>query len=47
MKLAPITIRVGSGNWIPADANIFWNVGITKISSTAMAIVATDMITPG
>ena len=45
--LAPITMRVGSGNARFTDANMFWNVGITKMSSTAIAIPATEKITAG
>ena len=42
-----ITIRVGSGSAMFALANMVSNVGITKMSSTVMAIAATEMITPG
>ena len=47
MLLIPITMRVGSGSSRFTEANMFWNVGITKMSSTAMAMAATDMITAG
>ena len=43
----PITIRVGSGSSMPAEANMLSKVGITKMSSTAIAITATLMMTPG
>src|SRR2546426_554714 len=45
--LAPITMRVGSGSCRLTDANMFWKVGITKMSSTEIAMTATDMMTPG
>ena len=45
--LAPITIRVGSGRSRLTDANMLWNVGITKINSTATAMPATEKITAG
>ncbi len=32
---------------MPAEANMLSKVGITKISSTAMATMATVMMTPG
>src|SRR5204863_206404 len=43
----PITIRVGSGSSRLAEANMLWNVGMTKMSRIAMAIMATEMMTPG
>ena len=43
----PITMRVGSGSCRLTDANMFWNVGITKMSSTEIAMTATDMMTAG
>ena len=43
----PITTRVGRGSGIPADSNIVWNVGITKIKRMTMAIPATEKITDG
>ena len=43
----PMTIRVGSGSSMFTDANILEKVGITKMSSTVMAIAATLMITTG
>ena len=36
----PITTRVGSGSARPTEANIFSKVGMTKMSSTTMAIAA-------
>jgi len=45
--LAPITMRVGSGSCRFTDANMFWKVGMTKISSTEIAMTATDRMTPG
>ena len=47
MLLAVITIRVGSGSSRFTDANMLWNVGITKMSSTEMAMPATEKITAG
>ena len=47
MLLAPMTIRVGSGRARLTDANMLWNVGITKMSSTEMAMPATEKITAG
>src|SRR6266852_5791577 len=44
MLLAPMTIRVGSGSCRFTDANMFWNVGITKMSSTVIAMAATDVV---
>ena len=43
----PITIRVGSGSARFAEANMLSNAGMTKMSSTAMAMQATLMMTPG
>ena len=43
----PITTRVGSGSSSPADENMVWKVGITKMSRIAMAPPATVMMTPG
>ena len=40
-------MRVGSGSAMCALSNIDWNVGMTKMSSTVMAIAATLMMTPG
>ena len=42
-----MTTRVGSGSARPTLANIFSNTGMTKMSSTQMAIAATLMMTPG
>ena len=47
MLLAPMTIRVGSGSSRFTDANMAWNVGITKMSSTVTAMPATEKITAG
>ena len=43
----PITTLVGSGRGMPADSNIVWNVGITKIKRMTIAIPATEKITDG
>src|SRR6266496_4048390 len=45
--LAPMTMGVGRGSARLTDANMLWNVGITKISSTAIAMPATEKITAG
>src|SRR5437879_11953814 len=42
--LAPITMRVGSGSWRFTDANMFWKVGMTKISSTEIAMIYPGVI---
>ena len=42
-----MTMRVGSGSSRFTEANMFWKVGITKMSSTVTAMTATDMITAG
>jgi hypothetical protein len=38
---------VGSGSSSPAEANMLWKVGMTKMSRIAIAPAATVMMTPG
>ncbi len=38
-----ITIWVGSGNALPACANVCWNCGTTNPSSTMTDVTATQM----
>ena len=42
-----MTTRVGSGSSMLTEANMLWNTGITKMSSTVMAMAATLMMTAG
>ncbi len=42
-----MTMRVGSGSGSPTEANMSSKTGITKMSSTMIAMPATLMITPG
>ena len=42
-----MTIRVGSGNGTPDDANMFSKVGMTKISRIATAGTVTPTIMAG
>ncbi len=43
----PMTTRVGSGSSMLTEANMLWNTGMTKMSSTVMAMPATLMMTAG
>ena len=43
----PMTTRVGSGSSMFTEANMLWKVGMTKMSSTAMAMMATLKMTAG
>ena len=42
-----MTTRVGSGSSRFTEANMLWKVGMTKMSSTAIAMTATLMMTAG